>query len=94
MFQIVVTSTNDVLTKSLGGSGSFFFGATDLSDIVSISITNLGTSSSISNFGLDNVTTIQASDQTPTSVPEPSSFVLLGGGLFAMWLARRRLKAA
>jgi hypothetical protein len=28
------------------------------------------------------------------AVPEPSSFVLLGGGLFAMWLARRRLKAA
>lgn len=97
---LALTGTNPInltVPATVGTNGStsgsaLYYGFYDLSNTyTSITFNNTG-GPGTDVFGFDDFTIGNINQVTPTVTPEPSSFILLGSGLTAVWCGRRRLR--
>jgi len=84
-FQVSETLSNG---KSLSASDSSLTDSTTFAPTTSLTVTDSGTVTLAILFAVTN-----QFSETPTTVPEPSSLVLLGVGLSALGVVRRRKRS-
>jgi len=93
LMEITVTGGSGILSFTTEASAlAGFAGFSDALGITSVAFRDLGTPGGGSgNYSFDNVTT---AGQARVNVPEPATLSLLGAGLIAFGLARRRRNGA